>query len=88
MRMLTLLFSSGHTVKIALKPDDMNKDGGPTYEGTSEFLDGLPAIGMVDTGAIVFAHIHDATDDAAAMDRNLADLDYARIVPYGPGEAF
>ena len=60
MRNLVLLLSSGHTVRIALRDDDLTGNGGPTDTDVHDFLTMLPALVLVVGGKrpeYLFAYI-------------------------------
>jgi hypothetical protein len=60
MRTLVLLLSSGHTVRIALRENDLTHNGGPTAVETREFVGGLAAVCILpDLDEIAFAYVQD-----------------------------
>lgn len=78
-RNLVLLLASGHTVKIALRPDDLTD---PTLNNVTGFLETVPAVGVYDDGAITFAFVEDMISATLDDEPN----DFQRIDAYSPGE--
>lgn len=92
-RNLVLLLSSGHTVRIALRGDDLNGNGGPTFRETDALIDEMPAIVVSpfatggEPGAVVFSYVEDPslpTYDASDGSMSPPN-DHQRITVEGPG---
>lgn len=83
-RNLVLLLTSGHTVKIALRPDDLadNTDG---IEEVSQFVSTLDAVRVSPDmrSDVVMSFIEDMTQATIDEEPN----DFQRIDAYAPGEA-
>jgi len=81
-RNLVLLLASGHTVKIALKPDDL-----PTtttdVSALHAFVRTLPAVPFIDWGQVAMAFIEDMAQATVDEEPN----EFQRIDAYAPGEA-
>lgn len=88
MRNLVLLLSSGHTVRIELRDDDLTHDGGPGNRETEDFLEGFPAIASYLDPGIVFAYIEDPTTPAWDNEtgRFAPSNDLQRIDVSSPGD--
>lgn len=84
-RNLVLLLSSGHTVRIALRKDDLNGNGGPTPQELNSFLEDLPALVGGRMEALVFSYIEDPSLPTYAIGKPLAPNDLQRISVEGPG---
>lgn len=81
-RNLVLLLSSGHTVKIGLRDNDLAGNGGPTSDEVRKFLLGLPAVVSGKLPDWTFAYIEDMT--SPGVDDEPTELQ--RIDAYSPGE--
>lgn len=82
-RNLVLLLSSGHTVKIALRPDDLTGNGGPTGDEVRELLTGMPSVVVGAFPGWIFAFVEDMEKATVDDEPN----DFQRIDAYSPGEA-
>lgn len=89
-RNLVLLLSSGHTVRIALRENDLTGNGGPTFHETDALIDEMPAIVVSpfatggEPGAVVLAYVEDIALPIYPDPPN----DLQRITVEGPGAVY
>lgn len=89
-RNLVLLLGSGHTVKIALRPDDLPSGRSHGIQATADLVEGLSAVTVSpfgnprvpDAGHVMMAYIEDMTP--ATIDET--PNEFQRIDSYSPGE--
>jgi hypothetical protein len=84
-RNLVLLLSSGHTVKIALRPDDLSIPGNRGVRAVRELLKDMPSVHVIPEidREVVMAFVEDMVQATVDEQPN----DFQRIDAYSPGEA-
>lgn len=85
-RNLVLLLSSGHTVRIALRDDDLTGNGGPTGDEVRELLTDMPSVVVGVFPTWEFAYVENTTlPEFREGSSDLMPNDYQRITVEGPG---